>query len=145
MQVDLNLIGKYLIKNPNLFRFAVVWHCYRWYGIVVIKENDHLTQPHTDMSYYKRVQNGKQVIERLKSGEERFTVKGFDKTLQMNVPKEDDVCQTYAVYDVLGFLSGMNVEEFGATQMKLYTYDLFANKTTKVIKYEDIEFVQEDA
>lgn len=97
------------------------------------------------MSYYKRVQHGKEVVAKLKSGRVKFKVAGFRHTFQMSVPTDENGVQVYAVYDSHGFGDGMNVDEFGATQMKLYTYDIFSNGTTQIIKYEDIEFIEEEA
>ena len=52
--------------------------------------------------------------------------------------------ESFAITENTSFGKMMNVNKFGPTCVTLYTFDMIGNKTTGKIKYEDIEFVEEN-
>ena len=52
---------------------------------------------------------------------------------------------SFAITENTSFGKMMNVNKFGPTCVTLYTFDMIGNKTTGKIKYEDIEFVEENS
>ena len=52
--------------------------------------------------------------------------------------------ESFAIIENTSFGKMMNVNKFGPTCVTLYTFDMIGNKTTGKIKYEDIEFVEEN-
>jgi len=92
----------------------------------------------------------KEIIEKLKQHGTVFTIKGITKYL--NEPKqfivsvneyENSPPITYISENGRLFSRSMNVNKFTATSIHLYDYDMFGQKSTFKIKYEDVTIVEE--
>ena len=89
------------------------------------------------MNYQEKVKKSKEVfkaIKNLKDKEELIITYGKDRE---GNPKEYKISanqwtknMSYSIYENKLFGSGMNVDKITGTQLKCYTYDMMANKTT---------------
>ena len=89
------------------------------------------------MLYSEKVKKSKEVfkaIKNLKDKEELIVTYGKDREgnpmeykISANQWTKD---MSYSIYENKVFGSGMNVDKITGTQLKCYTYDMMANKTT---------------
>ena len=82
----------------------------------------------------------KEIRQQLMEGRNtEFRVKGFDGLYDgFKMACQNDVGVNAAV---IKLANQMNVKKFGPTCMTLYTFDMFDNRITGKIKYEDVTLI----
>jgi hypothetical protein len=92
----------------------------------------------------------KEIIEKLKQNGTVFTIKGVTnwqdepKQFTVTVTEYEHTTPITSISENIRFISrSMNVKKFTATSIHLYDYDMFGQKLTFKIKYEDVTIVEE--
>ena len=92
----------------------------------------------------------KEIIKKLQQHETVFTIKGITnwidepKQFIVTVTEYEHSAPITSISEHIGFLSrSMNVKKFTATCIHLYDYDMFGQRTSFKIKYEDVTIVEE--
>jgi hypothetical protein len=67
-----------------------------------------------------------------------FKIRGFNSRSQDKFRIRHTEYSTGKLSGVTDGFYSMNVNKFGPTYITLYTFDMFSNRTTGKIKYEDI-------
>ena len=92
----------------------------------------------------------KEIIEKLQQHETVFTVKGITnwqdepKQFTVTVTQYENTPPITSVSENVGLFSrSMNVKKFTAKSIHLYDYDMFGQRMSFKIKYEDVTIVEE--
>jgi len=89
------------------------------------------------MNYQEKVKKSKNILKKIKNLKDKEElIVTYGKDFKDN-PREFKISanqwtknMSYSIYENKVFGSGMNVDKITGTQLKCYTYDMMANKTT---------------